>query len=262
MDNLVAVVLAAGKGKRMKSDLPKVLHTLFGRPLIEHLVDTLISLSVNRIIVVVGYRAELVQKALAKYQSTVEFLLQEKQLGTGHAVLVTEKALEGFSGDILVLNGDVPFLSRNTIERLVAVHRQEKAAATVLSAVPPDPTGYGRIVRIPGGNLVDRIVEHKDAGPEELKIGEINSGTFCFDARYLFPALREIKAENSQKEYYVTDVMAILRQKGQKTAVCLADDPDEALGVNSAEQLSELENRFAAKSGNYAPAGVRGRIKS
>ncbi|MDD4051024.1 MAG: NTP transferase domain-containing protein [candidate division Zixibacteria bacterium] len=262
MDNIVAIVLAAGKGKRMKSDLPKVLHTLFGRPLIEHLVDTLISMSINRIVVVVGHRADLVQKALAKYGDSVEFVVQEKQLGTGHAVIVTENALSGYSGDILVLAGDVPFLSRNTIERLVALHRQEKAAATVLSAIPPDPKGYGRIVRIPGGNLVDRIVEHKDANPEELKIGEINSGTFCFDARQLFPALREVKADNSQKEYYITDVMAILRHKGLKTAVCLATDPDEALGVNSAEQLAELENRFADKSGNYAPAGGRGRIKS
>jgi bifunctional UDP-N-acetylglucosamine pyrophosphorylase / glucosamine-1-phosphate N-acetyltransferase len=261
MDNIVAVVLAAGKGKRMKSDLPKVLHTLCGRPLIEHLIDTLISLSIKRIVVVVGYRAELVRQALAKYQGSVEFVLQGQQLGTGHAVLVTEKALDGFPGDILVLNGDVPFMSRATIERMVTLHRQEQAAATVLSAIPPDPTEYGRIVRIPGGNLVDRIVEHKDANPEELQIGEINSGTFCFDSRRLFPALKEVKADNSQKEYYITDVMAILRRQGQKTAVCLAENPDEALGVNSAEQLAEVESRFADKSGNHAPVADRGRIK-
>lgn len=261
MDNIVAVVLAAGKGKRMKSDLPKVLHTLLGRPLIEHLVETLISLSIKRIVVVVGHRADLVQKALAKYHDSVEFVMQEKQLGTGHAVLTTEPAFTGYFGDILVLNGDVPFLSKQTIEQLVILHRQEKAAATVLSAIPPDPAGYGRIVRIPGGNLVDRIVEHKDAGPEELKIREINSGTFCFDAARLFPALRDIKADNSQKEYYVTDVMAILRLQGQKTAVCLAEDADEALGVNSAEQLADLENRFAEKSRIHAPETGRGRIK-
>lgn len=262
MNDIVAVILAAGKGKRMKSDLPKVLHPLFGRPLIEHLVDTLISLSVKRIVIVVGHRAELVQQALAKYHGQVEFVLQKEQLGTGHAVLVTEPTLAGFAGDLLVLNGDVPLLSAETIKRLITLHRQEKAAATVLSAVPPDPTGYGRIVRIAGGNLVDRIVEHKDAGPEELKIGEINSGTFCFDSRLLFSALHDVKDDNSQKEYYITDVMAILRRQGRKAAACMTEDPDEALGVNSAEQLADLERRFAARTGISAANAGRGRIKS
>lgn len=262
MDNIVAVVLAAGKGKRMKSDLPKVLHPLLGRPLIEYLVDTLISLSIKRIVIVVGHRADLVQQALAAYHGRVEFVLQERQLGTGHAVMMAEKALAGFTGDILVLNGDVPFLSAATIERLVALHRREKAAATVLSAIPPDPTGYGRIVRIAGGNQVDRIVEHKDAGPEELNIGEINSGTFCFDSGLLFSALHDVKDDNSQKEYYITDVMAILRRQGRKAAAYLTENPDEALGVNSADQLADLERRFAAKTGISGPNAAGGRIRS
>lgn len=257
MENMTAVVLAAGKGKRMKSDLPKVLHPVFGRPLIEHLLDTLISLSAKKIVVVIGYQADLVRKSLAKYADQTEFVMQDRQLGTGHAVMVTEKALEGFSGDILVLNGDVPFMSAETIRQLAALHHREKAAATVLSAILPDPTGYGRIIRIPGGDLVDRIVEHKDASPEELAVKEINSGTFCFDSRYLFEALHEVKADNSQGEYYITDVVGILRRRGQKTAVCLASNPDEAMGVNSVEQLAELQTRFSSKSGFHEPTSGR-----
>ena len=261
MTDIAAVVLAAGKGKRMKSDLAKVLHTLFGRPMIEYLIDTLISLNIKKIVIVIGHQAELVTATLGKYQGKIEFALQAEQLGTGHAVLVTEEALSGFSGDILVTAGDVPFLTRETIDKLLAVHRREKASATVLSSIPPDPAGYGRVIRFPGTDLVDRIVEHKDADEDQRKIGEINSGTFCFDSQCLFAALRRIRADNSQNEYYLTDVMEILRGQGHKAAVCLADDPDEVLGVNSSEQLTELEARFGQKAGFRAPIGRQERIK-
>lgn len=249
MKNIAAVVLAAGKGKRMNSDQPKVLHRIFGQPMIEHLLRTVTSLSIVKIVVVVGHQAELVKSALAHYGDGLDFVLQTEQHGTGHAVLVTENELADFEGDILVMAGDAPFLSAKTIENLVEVHHREKAAATVLSAVPSDAAGYGRVVRLPDSNLVDFIVEHKDATVEEKRIGEINSGTFCFASRFLFEALREIKAENSQGEYYLTDVMKILRQKGHKAAVYRVEDADEVLGVNSNEQLAYLENRFAKKIG-------------
>jgi UDP-N-acetylglucosamine diphosphorylase/glucosamine-1-phosphate N-acetyltransferase len=249
MNNIAAVVMAAGKGKRMESDRPKVLHEILGRPMIEFVLDSLISLNINRIVVVVGFRADLVKEILCSYKNKVEYALQAEQLGTGHAVQMAENALKDFSGNILVVSGDVPFLSANTIRNLIEVHSREKAAATVLSSIPPDATGYGRIVRISGTNQVDNIVEDKDASDDEKKIGEINTGTFCFDSRYLFDALREVKDDNLQKEYYLTDVMKILRRKGLKTAVCLTDKADEALGVNSVEQKAALEAKFAKNFG-------------
>lgn len=247
MKNLAAVVLAAGKGKRMHSDLPKVLHEILGRPIIEHLLDTLISLEIMNIVVVIGHQAEMVKERLSAYGGKVSFVLQAEQLGTGHAVLVTEDRLQEFSGDILVVAGDVPFLSTETIEKLVSVHRQQEAAATVLTSKPPDPKGYGRVVRLAGTDQVDYIIEHKDANECELAVGEINTGTFCFESRYLFDALKRIRSDNSQKEYYLTDIMAILNRDGRKAAVCLTDNPGEALGINSVEQMAELEALFADK---------------
>lgn len=247
MKNLAAVVLAAGKGTRMKSDLPKVLHPILGRPMINHLLDNLIALKIEKIVVVVGYKAELVQTELASYGGKIEFVVQAEQLGTGHAVMMAEEMLSEFDGDILVLAGDVPFLSRETIAKLVEVHHREKAAATVLSAVPPDATGYGRVIREPGTDIVDCIVEHKDATDEQKKVGEINSGIFCFDNRYLFDSLREIKSDNSQKEYYLTDIMAILNRRGMKAAVYKTDNADEVLGINSLEQMADLEARFGSE---------------
>ena len=247
MNEIAAVVLAAGKGKRMKSDLPKVLHEMLGRPMIEFVLDTLISLNINKIYVVIGHRADLVREALRDYTDNIEYILQAEQRGTGHAVQMAEKALAELEGDILVLAGDVPFLSAETITSLIEVHRREKAAATVLSSILPDPANYGRIVRKPGTDLVDYIVEHKDASEEERKIGEINTGTFCFDSRYLFDCLREIDDDNAQGEYYLTDIMGILRERGLKAAVYLTDNADEALGVNSAEQKADLEAKYAKK---------------
>jgi bifunctional N-acetylglucosamine-1-phosphate-uridyltransferase/glucosamine-1-phosphate-acetyltransferase GlmU-like protein len=200
-------------------------------------------------VVVIGFKADLVREALGNYENKLEYALQAEQRGTGHAVQMAENTLKEFKGDILVVSGDVPFLSAETIKKLVVVHRGEEAAATVLSSIPPDATGYGRIVRIPGTDRVDYIVEDKDASDEERKIGEINSGTFCFDSRYLFDALREVKADNLQKEYYLTDVMEILRRKGLKAAVCLTDNSDETLGINSSKQKADLEARFARKRG-------------
>ncbi|MEZ5358179.1 MAG: NTP transferase domain-containing protein [Candidatus Zixiibacteriota bacterium] len=247
MKNTAAIVLAAGKGKRMKSDLPKVLHEIMGKPMVRHVIDTLKAININKIVVVVGHKAELVKEELADYGPNLQFVLQAEQLGTGHAVMVTEDALKTFEGNIVVLAGDVPFLTPETAKKLIDLHEKEGAAATVLSAKPDDATGYGRIIRKDDTNLVDYIVEHKDASDEERKVNEINSGTFCFDSRYLFESLKEIRSENSQNEYYLTDIMAILRRKGLKAAVSLTDDSDEVLGVNSVEQKEALEAKFSGK---------------
>ncbi|MCK5127483.1 MAG: NTP transferase domain-containing protein [candidate division Zixibacteria bacterium] len=247
MKNTAAIVLAAGKGKRMKSDLPKVLHEILGKPMLRHVLDTLKSININKIAVVVGHKAEMVQSQMADFDGNLDFILQAKQLGTGHAVMVTEEALADFEGNILVVAGDVPFLSQETTKKLIEVHEHEGAAATVLSSRPDDPTGYGRVIRQPGTDLVDYIIEHKDASDEERKVNEINTGIFCFDSRYLFESLKEIRSENSQNEYYLTDIMAILRKKGLKAAVSVTDDTDEVLGVNSVEQKDELERKFAGR---------------
>lgn len=244
MKNVEAVVLAAGKGVRMKSDLPKILLPFLGRPMIERLLDTLRSIGIEKITIVIGYQADLVREALAHYKDSLTFALQEEQLGTGHAVMVTENNFIGFTGNILVLAGDAPCLAKETIEKLLLIHEKEAAAATVLSSIPDDPAGYGRIIRIPGTDIVEKIVEHKDANEQQLKINEINSGTFCFDSRHLFSSLKEINANNKQGEYYLTDVVGILRKNGLKTAVCLADNANETLGINSIEQLADLEARF------------------
>lgn len=253
MKNIAVVILAAGKGKRMKSDLAKVLHPVFERPMIEQLLKTLSKIKFDRTIIVIGYQADKVKSALSTYGNKLEFILQKRQLGTGHAVMACEEALNQFKGEILVLAGDVPFLSSETITSLIKTHQQEKAAATVLSSIPPNPTGYGRIVRIPDTDLVDKIVEHKDATEKERKIKEINTGTFCFDSRYLFKALHEVKDDNRQKEYYLTDVMEILRRSGLKTAVYLTKDADEVLGINSLEQLADLESRYTKRTGINEP---------
>ena len=240
-----AIVLAAGKGKRMKSDLPKVLHEINGRPMIRLLLDTLIPIGFDHLVIVVGHKADLVRKALSDYPVT--FVLQELQHGTGHAVSMAREELAGFEGTTLVAAGDVPFLSRNSVERLFEVHQRTKAAATCLSAVFDDPAGYGRVIRRAGTDLMEAIVEHKDASPEVLAIKEINTGTFCFDNRLMFDAISQIGRDNSQKEYYLTDTVKILHGKGFSVAVVLATNPDEVRGINSVDQLQYLAEKFAAR---------------
>jgi UDP-N-acetylglucosamine diphosphorylase/glucosamine-1-phosphate N-acetyltransferase len=240
-----AIVLAAGKGKRMKSDLPKVLHEINGRPMICYLLDTLIPIGFDHLVIVIGYKADLVRKALSDYPVT--FVHQEPQHGTGHAVSMAREELSGFVGTTLVAAGDVPFLSRKSIDLLFDVHLRTKAAATCLSAVFDDPTGYGRIIRRAGTDLIEAIVEHKDASPEVLAIKEINTGTFCFDNRLMFDAVSQIGRDNAQREYYLTDAVKILRDKGYPVSVVLAANPDEVRGINSIDQLQYLAEKFAAR---------------
>ncbi|HOP07584.1 MAG TPA: NTP transferase domain-containing protein [candidate division Zixibacteria bacterium] len=237
-----AIVLAAGKGKRMHSDLPKVLHPIHGRPMIRILLETLKTLDLDRIVVVIGFKGELVEQELKG--EPVRIVWQHKQEGTGHAVRMAEKLMEDFDGTTLIALGDVPFLSAASIRNLMDRHESSGAAATCLSAFPKKPAGYGRIIRDGDSDLLKEIVEHKDATEEQLKIGEINSGTFCFDNRLMFKALARVGKDNAQKEYYLPDAVKILRAEGHCVAVVAADDADECLGVNSVEQLEELAAKF------------------
>ena len=241
-----AVVLAAGKGKRMNSDLPKVLHEIEGRPMVRILLDTLLPMGFEKVVVVIGHKGELVQEALSSYP--VSFAWQREQLGTGHAVMMAGEVLGGFDGSTLIAAGDVPFLSRDSIERLFRTHEQNTAAATCLSAVFADPTGYGRIIRGGESDILREIVEHKDASEEVRQIREINTGILCFDNRQLFAALEEIGRDNAQGEYYLTDTIKVLHDKGLPVSVVTADNPDEVIGVNSVDQLQELAKKFAEDS--------------
>jgi bifunctional UDP-N-acetylglucosamine pyrophosphorylase/glucosamine-1-phosphate N-acetyltransferase len=231
------VVLAAGKGTRMKSRLPKVLHSAAGLPLIEHVLRTAGRMSPGSIVIVVGHQADAVRAAL---QSTPDllFVLQEPQLGTGHALLQTEAALAGASGTVILLSGDVPLLRAETLQRLVTHHEGTGAAATVLTAVAPDPSGYGRIER--NGGRISGIVEDKDASPAQRAIREINSGIYAFDIAPLFAALRQIGSANAQGEYYLPDLVRIYRDRGLVVETVTLDDPEEILGVNSRKELAQV----------------------
>ena len=228
----------------MKSDLPKVLHEINGRPIIQILLDRLLPLGFDHLVLVIGHKGELVKQTLSSYPVT--FVTQSEQLGTAHAVDMAREQLAGFEGTTLIAAGDVPFLSRASIENLFEVRVRTKAAATCLSAIFDDPTGYGRIIRMPGTDLIKAIVEHEDATPEQLAIKEINTGTFCFDNRLLFEAIGQIGRDNVQGEYYLTDAVKILHGKGYPVSVVLAANPDEVRGVNSVDQLLYLAEKFAA----------------
>lgn len=237
MSKIHAVVLAAGQGTRMKSKLYKVLHPVCGKPMVQHVVDTLASMRVEDVVVVVGHGADTVQATLGE---RVAYALQKEQLGTAHAVQQAASFLQAKEGTTFILYGDVPLLSEETLTALLHFHEDQKAAATVLTAVLPDPTGYGRIVRNDSGEVME-IVEHKDASDEVQAIKEINTGIYCFDNQKLWNALAQVKNDNVQGEYYVTDCIGILRQAGEKVVAFEAADPDETMGVNDRAQLSEAE---------------------
>lgn len=243
MKELAAVILAAGKGTRMKSDLPKVFHEILGEPMLSYVIQTVQKLKPQKVLVVVGHQRELITDYYKDWP--VEFVVQAEQLGTGHAVQQAEQALRGFDGNVLVLAGDVPLLKAETLTKLIAWHNQYEAAATDLTAELPDAGNYGRIVRSTKGELL-KIVEKKDATPEELKIKEFNTGTFCFDAKALFAALKEVKAENAQKEYYLTDTIEIIRQKGLPVLAYKTNDASETLGINTKEELVAIEKILLA----------------
>lgn len=237
MSDLLAVILAAGKGTRMKSALPKVLHQVGGKPMVEHVLDAAKSAGSSRNIVVIGFGAEKVQEELGE---RAEFVIQAEQLGTGHAVQQTAKLLADYSGTVMVLCGDTPLLEGKMLAKLYAEHKAKDAAATVLTAIMPDPAGYGRVIRDQSGQVI-KIVEQKDATPAELAVNEVNTGIYCFERTALFDALAGINCANNQGEYYLTDVIGILA--GQKATVwaVAAAEYEQTLGINSRVQLAQAE---------------------
>jgi bifunctional UDP-N-acetylglucosamine pyrophosphorylase / glucosamine-1-phosphate N-acetyltransferase len=237
MTDLHVVVLAAGKGTRMKSDLPKVLHEISGKTLLQYVLDAADGLEPASVSVVVGHKAEHLQARLGG-RPQLRFALQEPQLGTAHAVLQVEPLLTGAKGTMLLLSGDVPLLSTPTLWAMLQVHHREGAAATVLTAILERPYGYGRIVR--SHDQVARIVEERDASPAERAIREINAGVYAFDLEPLFPALRSVASQNAQGEFYLTDLVAIYRRRRLVVASQTVADPAEIRGINSRTELAEV----------------------
>ncbi|MEO6654802.1 MAG: bifunctional UDP-N-acetylglucosamine diphosphorylase/glucosamine-1-phosphate N-acetyltransferase GlmU [Pyrinomonadaceae bacterium] len=242
--DLNILIMAAGLGTRMKSNLAKVLHKLDGRPLINHVCETAMYLSPKKIHVVVGHQAEDVKAVVLNEFPTdvAAFALQKHQLGTGDAVNAAREYLENSDSTLLVLSGDVPMITAETLSALVQMHHEYRArgaACTVLTVRLKDPGGYGRVVRDENGAF-DRIVEQKDANDEEKQIDEINSGIYCFDTKKLYTALSQVKNDNAQGEYYLTDVPSILREQGDDVAIFQCIDPREVEGVNDRRQLAEM----------------------
>jgi bifunctional UDP-N-acetylglucosamine pyrophosphorylase/glucosamine-1-phosphate N-acetyltransferase len=233
-----ALILAAGEGTRMKSDLAKVLHTIGGKTMIRRIVESVRKIQPDLIVLIVGYQADAVREEFAGEE--VRFAIQEKRLGTGHAVMQAEEELSDFDGSVLILTGDTPLLTPETLSEFWRFHVDNGNSATVMSTRMDDPSGYGRIVRT-GDNEVERIVEHADATPEEREIDEINSGIFCVDSRILFESLGEIDRDNTQDEYYLTDIIEILNRKNEKTGVYLCGNSTEVTGINTRAQLEEAE---------------------
>ncbi|MDP2267767.1 MAG: NTP transferase domain-containing protein [Deltaproteobacteria bacterium] len=248
------VILAAGKGTRMKSGLVKVLHPLYGKPLLSYVVEAARSAGSHDISIIIGYQADSVRE---KFQGGgLNFIEQREQLGTGHAVLQARERFANYKGAILILCGDVPLLQSATLRSLWACHRQEKTAVTVLTTVLTISTGYGRIVK-GADRKVSRIVEERDATEEEKQIQEINTGIYCVNSQFLFDALRKIKNNNAQHEYYLTDIIAIAHNSGEGVASLIAADHREVMGINTPEELREA-HRYLDKlhEKNERPPGL------
>lgn len=235
----VAIVLAAGKGTRMKSNLPKVLHEVCGKSMVEHVFDAVRGAGVQRIICVIGHEAELMRERLSAH-GDVDFALQAEQNGTGHAVQMAADQLAGHDGPVLVLAGDTPLLRSESLQALLNELTSNNAVAVVGTAITEANQGLGRVVRDADDQFVG-IVEEKDATPEQKAIQEINTGCYAFDCQSLFEALEEVKPLNNQGEYYLTDCPAILRGKGRTVLAAAKLDIHEAMGVNTKEQLADVE---------------------
>jgi len=242
MKNTVAIILAAGEGTRFKSETPKVLHKIFGKMIIERVSEIVDGF--DKKIIVVGHKSELVKKSIS--DKNVIFVEQNKQLGSGDAVKQTEKVLKNFTGDLVILSGDVPLLKKETVGKLLAVHKKEKAVASVITCEMENPSHYGRIIRNADGT-VKAIVEAKDASDEIKKIKEINSGIYVFSAKELFSALHKIKNDNSKGEYYLTDVISILNREKRKIIGYKISDFREISGINNRYELAAAENYMRDK---------------
>ena len=239
MDAPIAVILAAGKSTRMKSEVPKVLHPVCGRLMIEYVLDAARAAGVTKLVVVVGHKAELVRKSLA-HHTDVTFAEQTEQKGTGHAVMMCEAALAGHNDSVLILAGDTPLLQGSSLKALLDAQSGEKAACVIGTADTVNNDGLGRVVRDANG-VFQCIVEHKDATPEQRRITEINTGCYAFNTQLLLKSLRQLKPNNVQSEYYLTDCPRILMDEGHQVAASCSLTLEEALGVNTRVQLSEVQ---------------------
>jgi len=237
MTNTYAIVLAAGQGTRMQSELYKVLHPVCGKSMVAHVIDNIRILGADRIVTIVGHGAEMVEETLGEKS---DYVLQDKQLGTAHAVQQAERLIGNLSGTTLVVCGDTPLIRPETMQALIEHHNKLGAKATILTAIADDPTGYGRIIRGDDGQVL-RNVEQKDATLEEQKVIEINTGTYCFDNRALFASLQKVKNDNSQGEYYLPDVIGILRSEEALVSAYVTEDFSETLGINDRVVLSKAE---------------------
>ena len=235
-EDIITIVMAAGKGTRMKSNKSKLVHKIYGKELVARVVDLAEAVGSSKIIAVVGHLREQVQAVLG---DRVEYAYQEELLGTGHAVMQAASFLEGKKGRVVILYGDVPIIRPETVKNLIEKSYKNSEYATLLTAIYENPTGYGRIIRDEGGNIKG-IVEEKDASETQRKIKEINSGIYCFDIEELLLALKQIKPNNAQGEYYLTDVIKIMNEKGLKTGAVIVEDNTEILGVNDRAQLELL----------------------
>lgn len=242
--NLTIIVLAAGKGKRMNNpDLPKVLAELSNKPLLKHVLDKFEKLNPVKSIIVVGHQKQKVIDYCNSLNINIQFAHQDEQLGTGHAVIMCKSILEDYDGNVLILAGDVPLIRKSTIENFIDIHNSNQSVLSVLTTIAPNPTGYGRIIRNKDGDF-ERIVEHKDSTEIEKEIDEINSGIFLVDSIQLFKALDNVKNTNAQKEYYLTDIVAIMKSWNEKVWAFNLAAFDELQGVNNSDDLKLAELNF------------------
>lgn len=247
MDKPIAVVLAAGKGTRMKSDLPKVLCEANGRPLVGYVIDALRSAGVEGIVAVVGYEADLVKDRLSNIDN-IQFALQEEQLGTGHAVMMCREQLANHNGPVVVVAGDSPMMQASSIAALLQEFESSKPACILGTLNHDDPTGLGRIVRDDEGKFTG-IVEHKDANEQQLKINEVNMSTYVFDCQKMLAALDGLGNDNNQNEYYITDLPAIMLGSDEDVRALPVLKPIESLSVNTVEQLADVEKAMNEANG-------------
>ncbi len=260
--NIATIILAAGLGKRMKSNTPKVHHLVAGRPMLFYPVEVVKNSGIKKVVVIVGHKADAVKNVLIsklrtpnlvpagfKRGSKLIYVRQEPQLGTGHAVLCAESALKNFNGDCLILSGDVPLITGETITGLFNLHAKKKAVISFISTVVEDPAGYGRVLR-DENNSVIRIVEHKDANIEEKAVNEINTGIYCIDAAFLFSGLKKIKKENAQGEYYLPDLIEMAANQGKKVSCLTHINPSEVMGINNRIELSEANRVMRRRINN------------
>jgi bifunctional UDP-N-acetylglucosamine pyrophosphorylase/glucosamine-1-phosphate N-acetyltransferase len=240
MKDIITVILAAGRGTRMVSNMGKLIHELCGQPLVKYVIDASVDCGIKRNIIIIGHNAEEVKEVLG---DNFEYVVQKEQAGTGHALMQASRLLKDFEGDLLVLPGDDPFLNPNILKSLISQHKKTHASVTILTAVLPDPGGYGRIVRGHDGE-VTKIVERKDAHLREIELREVNSGVYCFNCRTLQELLPELDRRNTQGEYYLTDVIGLMFGRNLRVETVVADDPTVVLGVNNRCELAQALRIF------------------